>query len=380
MIIVHVITGLRDGGAEAVLYRLCMADERNTHHVISLQDGGKYGPLLEEAGVGVHRLEMPRGYVTWGGFWRLIKLMQALEPDVVQTWMYHADLIGGVAARIAGVRRVCWGLHNTTLDWKRSQRKTMLVMKLNAWLSRWVPTRIVSCSRAGVAVHRELGFSSDIFEVIPNGVDLRLFRPDPIARRRIRTEFAIPDGAPLLGMIARFDPQKDHRNLLAALATLKAQHPYFHCLLVGTGMTSANSCLIACITEYELSNHVRLLGSRADIPDIMNALDVHILSSAFGEAFPNVLCEAMACGTPCVTTEVGDAAVIIGETGWCTTPSSSAQLSHAITLALAEIQTDQWGWSSRQEAARNRIANNFSLDRMVELYNKVWQRTACDYV
>ena len=373
MIIAHVITSLHDGGAEAVLYRLCMADRQNTHVVISLRDEGKYGPLLEQSGVLAHCLNMPRGQLTWRGFWRLIRLLRALKPDVVQTWMYHADLVGGLAARLAGIRRLYWGLHNTTLETGKTQRATILVVRVNAWLSRWVPSCIVSCSQKGVEVHRELGYAPNKFVVIPNGYDLERFMPDPQARSRLREDLGVPLDRPLLGLVARFDPQKDHRNLLAALAQLKSQGVDFLCLLVGTGMIDSNRELGAWLDEFDLRDHVQLCGPRNDIPALMSALDVHVLPSLYGEAFPNVLCEAMACGTPCVTTEVGDAGVIVGETGWRMPPGNPALLAQAIMQALAARRTDPAGWIARQEAARRCMLDNFSIGQMVASYHKVWQ-------
>jgi glycosyltransferase involved in cell wall biosynthesis len=377
VIVTHVITGLLDGGAEAVLHRLCMADRLNTHVVISLRDEGKYGPLLEHSGVLVHCLNMPRGRVTWRGFWRLVRLLRELKPDVVQTWMYHADLVGGVAARLAGIRRLYWGLHNTALETGKTQRATILVVRVNSWLSKWMPSCIVSCSQKGVYVHRDLGYDANKFVVIPNGYDLERFMPDPQARRVLRSELGLTYVQPVIGMVARLDPQKDHRNLLAALAQLKAQGEDFLCLLVGTGMNCDNTKFEVWLDEFDLRDQVRLLGPRNEIPALMNALDVHVLSS-YAEAFPNVLCEAMACGTPCVATEVGDAGVIVGETGWVVPPGNPALLAQAIMQALAERRTEPAGWIARQVAARRRILDNFSIGQMVASYHQVWQRVVCE--
>lgn len=374
MIVAHVITGLHDGGAEAVLYQLCMADRQNTHVVISLQDNGKYGPLLETAGVVVHCLNFPRGRVTWHGFWRLVLMLRHLKPEVVQTWMYHADLVGGVASRLAGVSRLYWGLHNATLEPGKTQRATILVARVNSVLSRWVPSYIVSCSQTGVDVHRDLGYASSKFRVIPNGYDVERFVPDAQARSRLRDHFGVPWNLPILGMVARFDPYKDHRTLLSALARLKVQREDFLCLLVGTGMIADNPKLCAWLDEFDLRDQVRLLGPRTDIPALMNALDVHVLSSSM-EAFPNVLCEAMACGVPCVTTDVGDAGKIVGETGWRVPPGNPALLAQAITRALYAKRTDLSVWTARQEAARRRIMDNFSINQMTAKYHQVWQES-----
>lgn len=373
MKIIHIITGLNDGGAEAVLYRLCISDLTYQHVVISLMGEGKYGPLLRKAGIEVHCLGMQRGRICLTGLIRLWRLLYQENATLVQTWMYHADLLGGITARFAGVRRVFWGIRHTTLEPSASRRTTMLVARLNAGLSRWVPVGIVCCAERAREIHRKLGYTEKKMVVIPNGYDLSLFSPTPESRQRLRTEWKIDNTMLLFGMVGRFDPQKDHKNLMAALSLLKKQHVAFRCLLVGTEMDTDNQQLATWLDQYALRDEVMLLGPHNDIPAVMNAIDIHVLSSSFGEAFPNVLAEAMACGTPCVSTDVGDAATIIGNTGWIVPPQSSELLAHSLKLALKEWQ-DQSAWLKRQQDARRRILDRFSIERMVSAYHMVWNR------
>jgi glycosyltransferase involved in cell wall biosynthesis len=172
-------------------------------------------------------------------------------------------------------------------------------------------------------------------------------------------------------MVARFDPQKDHANLLAALSLLKERGVEYCCVFVGTGVDCANETLTQLISAAGLEKNVQLLGRRNDIPAVMNALDLHVLSSSFGEAFPNVLAEAMACGTPCVTTDVGDAALIIGETGWVVPPEDVGALANSIEKAIMLWQ-DQPGWQKRKRACRKRVEDEFSLSAMVSAYRGAW--------
>lgn len=370
MKVLHIITGLGDGGAEAVLHRLVTHDPADTHHVISLTGEGKYAPLLRAAGVGVTALGMPRGRLTMSGVLALWRTVRTIRPDVVQTWMYHADLVGGLVARLAGVP-VVWGVRNTTLEPGRSSRMTIAVARICARLSRWVPTRIVACANAAVRVHAALGYDAARMVVIPNGYELARFRPDAGARARLRAEWGVADDVPLLGMVARWDPQKDHANLIDALGLLAARGQSFVAVLVGTGVTPDNALLAQRIASAGLSDRVRLLGPRADVPAIMAALDLHVLPSAYGEAFPNVLAEAMACETPCVTTDVGDAAAIVGETGWVVPPRDASALSSAIQHAIA-VMADRAAWQARQQACRARIEQQYGIDAMVQRYRTVW--------
>jgi glycosyltransferase involved in cell wall biosynthesis len=372
MKIVHIITGLNDGGAEAVLYRLCKYDTTNTHVVISMMDQGKYGPLLRECGVDVYCLGMPRRRLKLKGLNLLRKHLKEEKPDVIQTWMYHGDLFGGVIARISGYKSICWGIHHSTLEKGKSARSTILVAKLCSLLSHVVPAKIICCSQRAAAVHQQLGYRENKIVVIPNGYDLDHFSPNLEARQRHRAEWGIDDNLPLLGMVARYDPQKDHVNLIKALGMLKKSGKEFRCVLVGTGMDLSNSELVALIEGEDIEDRVLLLGRRHDIQEVMNAIDLHILSSSYGEAFPNVLAEAMACGTPCITTDVGDAALIVGGTGWVVPPKTPEALAGAISGAIEEMQKSEH-WEKRKIAARKRIYENFSIQAILEAYVREWQ-------
>lgn len=376
MTTLHIITGLNDGGAEAVLYRLCTSDRARRHHVVSLMDRGKYGPLLEAAGIPVATLGLPRGKVTLAAFRRLRRMIAELRPEVVQTWMYHADLLGGLAARLAGVRNVVWGICHTTLDPQHSRRSTILVARACALLSRRVPRRIVCCAERARQVHVGLGYDADRMRVIRNGYDLSIFKPDPGLGADLRHELGLAPDAPVIGFVARFDPLKDHRTLLQALALLRARGLAPTCLLVGDGLVPGNRPLAELIASTLPGDQIRLLGRRRDIPAVMNALDLHVMSS-LGEAFPNVLAEAMACGTPCISTDVGDAAAILGDTGRIVPPRDPAALADGIAEML--MARDAPDWPARRAAARAHVAQNFALARMVEAYHGVWDEPATIY-
>ena len=372
--VLHIITGLNNGGAEAVLHNLCSIDNTNLHTVISLMDGGKYGPLLERAGVEVYHLNMPQGRITLGGLIKLWRLLSQCKPDVVQTWMYHADLIGGVLARLALVRNVCWGIHHGSLEFGNTRRSTILIARICAWLSQWVPRRIICCATKAAEIHRTLGYVPEKFVVIPNGYNLKQFWPDADARQCLRNKWGVAFGMPLLGMVGRFHPTKDYANLIIALGTLKQGGLDFRCVLVGNGLDEDNIELMGWLKIHNVRDRVLLLGSRSDIPAVMSALDVHILSS-LGEAFPNVLAEAMACGTPCISTDVGDAALIVGDTGWLVPPQNPNALSCAIDTALtAWLQKPNW--QERRFASRSRIMEYFSIEKMIDSYKTVWMSSA----
>jgi len=368
--IVHIITGLNNGGAEAVLYRLCTNDNENQHAVISLMGLGKYGPLLTDKGIDVYTLDMPQGKVTFSGLLKLYRLIKEQKPDVVQTWMYHADFIGGVIARLAGIKNVFWNIRHSTLEEGLSSKSTIYIAKLCAVLSNFVPKAIICCANNAVKVHADLGYNKKKMNVIGNGYELDSLTINQTQGDAVKYELGLAGVPCVLGMVGRYDPQKDHLNLLESLNLLRNSEIDFKCLLVGKDLNDNNTVLMGQINQLNLSDNILLLDQRSDIPSVMNALDVHVLSSN-SEAFPNVLAEAMACGTPCVTTDVGDAALIVGNTGWVVKPRSPVLLAKAIEEACHESVNPE-AWYARKLAAREKVVKNHSIENMISKYHRVW--------
>ena len=370
--IIHIITGLNNGGAEGVLYRLCQYDKKNEHIVISLSDKGKYGSLLEKNNIKVHCLNMQRNRISLVSLWWLFTFLRQQKPNIVQTWMYHADLIGGVFAKLAGIKSVFWNVRHSTLEPGKSKRSTIWISKACTYISSWVPNKIVYCAYESKVVHETLGYTPSKAEIIGNGYDLSHFNVDITARTSFRSEVGVTNEDILVGMIGRFDPQKDHANILRALSLVKKTGYTFKLVLIGQGMDSHNQSLLNLIRENQLKEHVTLLSQREDIPTVMNGIDLHVLSSSFGEAFPNVLAEAMACGTPCITTNVGDAALIVDRTGWAVPPKQHQALANSIIEAINEKETNEQAWLQRKKDCRRRIVANFSIEKMVSRYHQVW--------
>lgn len=342
--------------------------------VIALAGWGPVGDVLKTEGVPVRCLGLSPGRVTPAAFFRLAGWLRELRPDVVHTWMYHSDLVGGLAARLAGSPPVVWGIHNSTLDPQHSRRSTLMVVWLLARLSHWLPARILSCSQAARDIHVRRGYCAEKFQIIPNGFDLSQFQPDPQARTSIRAGLGITDQVPLVGLVARYDPQKDHRNFVLAAERLSRRMPGVHFLLCGDRVTWDNPELTGWIDSAGLRNAFHLLGRRADMPAVMAALDVGTTASAYGEAFPQVVGEAMACEVPCVVTDVGDSGFLVGDTGKIVPARDpvalAAGLEEILTLPAEEHQR-------LGKAARLRVQENFSLGEICEQYSRVYRELAC---
>jgi glycosyltransferase involved in cell wall biosynthesis len=371
-LVLHLISNLMDGGAERTLYRLCASMPPNCNMVVCMMDEGKYGPLLEEKGIQVFYLRMPQGKVTIQGIFSFFRILIRYHPKIMQTWMYHADLLGGIVGRLFGIKKIVWGIRHGNLSPGTVKPQTIMIAKLCSYLSYIVPDRIVNCSQRSSIDHVKFGYKKEIFTVIPNGYDTSEYTIDCNARLHLRKAWGVEDSLFLIGMVARYDIQKDHDNLFSALKFLEQRKVSFRCLLVGAGIVTTNTMLLNSIKKHGVQNMVSFLGPRRDIAEIMNALDIHVLSS-LGEAFPNVLAEAMACGTPCISTDVGDARYIVGDTGWIVPPRNAELLANSLYHAYREMLFFSDIWKMRQLAARKRIISKFSMNSMIASYADAWQ-------
>lgn len=324
-------------------------------------------------GIQVHTLDLPRGKVTLRAIFRLCKLIKATKPDVVQTWMYHADLIGGICACLAGVKKVFWGVHHSNLNPDHTAKSTILTAKLCAALSRFIPTKIIYCAHKSRICQESIGYTRKKSIVIQNGYDVDRFKPGISIDENLYDWDLVNNFT--IGNVGRYHPDKDHRTLIKALAICNSDNLNFNAIFVGTGLDENNSELLDIININCIYDKCHLLGLKTDIPMIMNSLDVFVLSSV-SEAFPSVLNEAMACGIPCITTDVGDAAEIVSDTGWVVPPANPTALAQAITLAYDEYRNYPERWKERKLAARQRIEDNFSIEKMIHNYHESWSENA----
>ncbi len=371
MKILHIISGLRRGGAENILYRLCQHDKEHKHFIISLTDSQDDGMNHNKENVSVHKLNFSNRKINLFELFKLYKQIKQIKPDVVQTWMIHADMIGGIVARLAGVNNIFWSVHYTNLVRGKSKRLTILLTKINAFLSHFIPKKIIYCAEKSKEVQESLGFKKTKGVVVQNGYDIESFIQNNDLGIKFRNELSIRPEAFVIGHVGSYHPLKDQANLIKALTLLDQRGFNFNAVFAGDNLDNNNTSLVSLIKNKGLSNRVYLLGRRNDIPSIMNGIDLFILSSE-SEAFPNVLNEAMACGTPCVSTDVGDASLILGDTGWIVPSKDSESLYSSVIKAAQERESNHRSWLDRSIACRQRIVQKFSLEKMVKKYKEVW--------
>lgn len=372
--IVHVITGLGLGGAEMMMYKVLTKLDRTRHsaEVISLSSASHLRPQIEALGVPVTSLDMDGPAAAPQALLTLRAHLAASPAAVVQTWMYHADLLGGLAARWVG-RPVVWNIQGSNLDPRSTRRLTRGIMTACARLSSRVPARIVSCGHATARTHTALGYDEAKIVVIPNAVDTQKFQPDSDARASVRAELGLPADAFVVGIGARFDPQKDHETMLAAWGRLLARGAArAHLLLFGKDIVRDNATLAEWIARHGASQ-VHLLGPRPDVARLFAGCDASCLSSAYGEGLPNIVAEAMACALPCVVTDVGDSAWVVGDTGFVAPPRDAAALADGL-WALASMSPE--AIADLGARARRRVETDFDLEAVAARYYALYDEVS----
>ena len=369
----HIITDLEAAGAQMMLYKLLFATDRKTFKikVTSLTNVGPVGDRIKDLGIETDSLGMKRGVPNPTGIIKLRNMLKKSPPDILQTWMYHGDLLGGVSAKLADNIPVIWGIHNTTLEPGKSKRTTIWTAKACAFLSNTIPAKIVCCSEASKEIHVKKGYDKNKMIVIQNGFDLNENKPDPVLRQKVRNELNIDNKTIVIGLIARFDPQKDHYNFLKAASIVHSNFKNLIFLMAGDSLIWENNTLVKWIDELGIRDKCCLLGRRDDVPDLMKALDIGVLSSHYGEAFPMVIGESMASGVPCVVTDVGDSSIIVGDTGVVVPPKNPEKLAEGI-LKIINLEKDER--LNLGNAARQRIVENFSLEKSVKQYEDIYKQ------
>lgn len=372
MKVLFITTSLNTGGAEMMLLKLLEGIDRSRFepHVICLMHNGEIGTKIAKLGIPVEAINLHPALPNPLKLWHLKSRIKSIKPQIIQTWMYHADLLGGLCARYAGSNRLVWGIRNSNLDPKLVKPTTRLVAKVCARLSGWLPNRILSCSDEARNRHVALGYEASKFEVIANGFNLKSFRPDDTARGAVRAALGLNSNTLLVGLIARYDPLKNHEGFLRAAAIIRDSVPDVQFLLAGGGIDSNNASLREAIAKLKLDDAVHLLGRRDDVPMLMAALDL-LVSSSHGEAFPNVLGEAMACGVPCVVTDAGDSAQIVGDTGEVVAVGDMAGLAQK-TIKLLTRPVQQRCALGRQ--ARERVENRYEIGQVVTRYEQFYEQ------
>ena len=360
--VMHVITDLEVGGAERMLVSYLTAPRKISVdcYVVSLLSGGFFATVLRNSGIRVYEMKMGRAIGNLLSLFRMAAMIRREKPDIIQSWLYHADLLSTLALLLSGrIRktRLFWGVRCSDMDTNRYRMTLKFAIWGCSWLS-WIPDGIIANSHAGMSVHKKLGYHPAKFFIIPNGVDTERFAPDEVLRREVRKELDIPEDAFAITMVARRDPQKDHETFIKAINLIPG----------------AIGVLAGKDTEKFLDQpNLRRLGVRQDIERIYAGCDIVSLCSNFGEGFPNVLVEGMSAGLAPIATDVGDCALIVADVGKIVPPRDVEALAVAIRSII------NGGSEKVKEAgikARKRIEGQYTLERAVAMFDDVYHRAA----
>jgi len=371
--VVHLITELNVGGAEQMLHKLTgtMDPVEFQSNVVSMTDVGPIGERIQAQGTAVYSLGMRLGKPNPLAFFRLYHILKRIRPDVLQTWLYHADLLGLVAGRLAGIGRIVWGVRCSDMDLKDYSPMTRWVVRANALLSP-LPDAIVVNSEKGKRVHAELGYATGKMCLIPNGFDLNRFQPSDEARKSVLSELNLTQEAVLVGLVARHDPMKDHETFLMAASMVAEKESPVHFLLIGKGIEAGNRRITKFIREGQ-QDRFHLLGVREDMPRWTAALDIAVSASAYGEGFSNTVGEAMASGVPCVVTDVGDNARIVGGAGLVVPPGEPEALAQAL-IRLVDLGKEER--KKMGDRARRQMAAEFEIGHVARRFEALYRQSA----
>lgn len=369
--IVHVIIGLNVGGAELMLQRLILNSSNKEHFehcVISLTDLGIIGPELQEQEIDVYSLEMTSLSSLPLTLFKLKKLLKKLKPDVVQTWMYHADFLGGLVAKSLGTKNIIWGIRTTDIV-QSASKQTVYLSKLCASLSYIIPTKIVSVAEKAKEYHIEIGYDKEKFEVIPNGFDLSKFYFNSSTRASMRAQLNINEEELVIGHIGRFDYAKNQINFIKACIILLEKGFNFKIIMAGRNVDLDNSEISKLFENNNHKNNFIFLGQISDTFSFYNLIDVFCLCS-HTEGFPNVLGEAMACENVCLSTDAGDAKLIMSPYGFDIQSTSSIDIAKAIETIVTLPKDIDFKVIGKKN--RKKIEKYYSIDTVINRFESLY--------
>ena len=371
--VMHLITTSEIGGAEIQLDRLLahMDHPSLRHCVVSMARAGIIAEKIRSRGIDVYSLDIKRGALSVSsvsGFLKLVGLVRSERPAIIQSWMYHASLLAALVGKLMGIPLVFWNIRCAEMDMAHYPKLTRLVIQMLRPMAR-VPQLVIVNSEAGRMAHIRKGFCPDRFQVIPNGFELDRFCPDHSAREWFLREFDLSGDAVIVGLVARYDPMKDHKMFVAAISQVYREHPMSVFVLCGKDVDERNSALMRLIDHHGLHSCFRLLGLRQDISRITAAFDIACSASSFGEGFSNAIGEAMASQVPCVVTDVGDSGSIVGSTGRVVPAADADAFAQALSelIACGHVARKHLGIQ-----ARTRIADLFDINRVADRYRDIY--------
>ena len=372
--VMHVITGLGSGGAETALMRLLSGIDKDKFEslVVSMTDRGAVATDIESHNVKVFSLGLSKNPLSLFYILRLFYLIHKFKPDILQAWMYHSNIVVWfVSLMMMRKYPVFWNIRHSLDGTQTDKRLTRWLIKFGASLSGKV-IKVIYNSHVSLKQHVDIGYASHNAVVIANGFDCDFYKPDDSAKTTLCESLGVSSVSKIVGTVGRFHPIKDHENLINSFALLSKKYPDSELVLIGKNLTPENINLVNLVRKLDIGDHVHFLGERNDVARLVAGFDLFALSS-LGEAFPNVVGEAMACAVPCVSTNVGDAAQIIGDTGLIV-PTADSEAMAAAFIDLMSKSGDEL--CQLGALARERIQSEYTLEASIKKYEYLYHSVA----
>jgi len=373
--VLFLVSSLHQGGTERQLVTLLHGLDRKRFRsiVVTYYPGGAWEERLRQhPGVDLHCLGLKNRFDLAGMIMGLSKIIRRTRPDILYGLLGDACTLALIHGKIIGKSRVIWGLRATNVDFSQYSLISGLVYRLNAYLSTRVD-RIIINSWAGSKYHADQGYACNRITVIPNGIDTGYFMPQPDQGADLRRQWQIGPAIPLIGRVGRLDPMKDYATFLKAAKTVAARRPDVRFVIAGDGPDQILNDLKALSCSLGLDGCVLWLGPREDLPAVYSACTLTSSSSSFGEGFPNVVAESLACEVPCVATDVGDSSRVLGPGGMIVPPGNPAALAEAWERIISLSQQQQRHTGKK---GREHVIDSFGIQKMVHATEKVFLSVA----
>ena len=370
MKIVHIITSMNKGGAETSLFKILKysssANADIRHNIISFSNTNYYEKEIKELGYNFYKVNFKNKFFFYYYFFSLYKLLKMIKPDVVQCWMYHSCLLGGMASKLLKVNKIIWCIRHSNYQLYKTKFLTILIIKFCAIISKIIPTDIVYCSSSSSNFHKSIGYDNNKKKLIFNGYDADYFKTN--VNKNLFTNKPV-----IFGLIGRYNPQKNHELFIHSLSNIikKNKSINIKVYMYGKNIDCNNKSLNKLINSYNLESIIMLKGYCEDVRKAYQSIDFLTLSSSFGESFPNVLAEAMLMGVPCISTNIGEAKNILSNYGKIVEIDNSESLSKAINDYYQLFKTPKKYYEISM-LSREHIKNNYSIKIMFTDYYKLW--------
>lgn len=375
MKVCHIINSLNNGGAENILLKICenskFEKNKTQHYVISLISNGDLHSKFNKSNVQVYELNFKKNFFFLIHFFKLFQLVKQIKPNILMGWMYHSSILAYILGKLLKTEKIYWNIRHTKLVFLKSSIFTIIISKLLAIISNFSKIYIIYCSDESKKLHSKVGYNNKFAKIIFNGVDIYKYKLSNETKLKLKNKYQIGQDTFVIGMIANYRKQKNHTFLFKSLNIFKGKKINFMLVLAGRDISYNNKKLLKIINKNNISDNVLLLNNVSNTSSLYSLFDIFVLTSNFGESFSNVLIESMSSSVPCFSSNIGASKFIVGDVGWTLNDFDQNDFSNKLEQIYKLTKENEY-WNNLKILNRQRIKNNFSLEKMINNYNSLW--------